>query len=49
VSLSNVGVVLVTLGYFATTVVVIGELVLRETPDVPIWSVDTQESEIGSV
>ncbi len=38
-----------TLGNSATTVVIMGELVLRETPDVPIWSVDAQESGIGAV
>jgi hypothetical protein len=26
-----------------------GELVLREIPDVPIWSVHAQESEIGTI
>ncbi len=45
----SVGVVYVTLGYFATTIDVMGGLVLREILDVPIWLVDVQESEIRAV
>lgn len=45
----SVGVVHVTLGYFATTIDVMGGLVLRETLDVPIWLFDVQESEIRTI
>jgi hypothetical protein len=30
-------------------VVVMGVLVLKEIPNVPIWSIDAQKSEIGMV
>jgi hypothetical protein len=45
----SVGVIHVTLGYFATTIDVMGGLVLRETLYVPIWLVDVQKSEIRAV
>jgi len=37
------------LGYSATNVVVMGVLMLRESPNVPIWSVVAQASEIKVV
>jgi len=37
------------LGYSTTNVVVMGVLVLKEVPNVPIWLVDTQDSEIGII
>jgi hypothetical protein len=37
------------LGYFVINVVVMGVLVLKEAPNVPIWLVDAQESEIGVI
>jgi hypothetical protein len=41
-----VGVVYVTLGYYVAIINVMGGLVLKETLDVPIWSVDVNDNEI---
>jgi len=43
---SSVGVVYVTLGYFAAIIDVMGGLVLKETLDVAIWSIDAKDNEI---
>jgi hypothetical protein len=45
----NVGVVDVISGYYVTTMYVMGGLELRVTFNVPIWLVDMQESEFGTV
>ncbi len=39
----------VILGYIVAIVYVMGGLAFRETSDVPIWLVDVQESEVGTV
>ncbi len=41
------GGVYVILGYVVAIVYVMGGLAFRETSDVPIWSVDVEESEVG--
>ncbi len=45
----SVGVVNVIPGYFVTTIYVMGGLELRETYDVPIWSINAKENEVETV
>jgi hypothetical protein len=49
VGCSSVGVVNVVLGYFVTTIHVMGGLELKETYDVPIWSINAKENEVETV
>ncbi len=46
---SSVGVVNVILGYFVTTIYVMGGLEVRKTYDVPIWSINAKENEVETV
>jgi len=49
VGCSSVGVVNVILGYFVTTIYVMGGLEVRKTYDVQIWSINAKENEVETV